>query len=194
MSPAAQSALPDDLAALNRQLDAIDGQARKLVADLCETRFNWQPDEGRSWSVGQCIQHLAQTNHVYVDAIRMAVGKARASGKPNRPIVPGFLARRFIGVLEPPVRVRVKTNAKATPPSAVRKDEGLEAFLRSEDEVRRLIAECAAFDPNAARFPNPFLRGLNWTIGSGLYIIAAHDRRHLWQAEQVRQRPGFPHA
>jgi hypothetical protein len=124
--------LPDDLAALTRELDSIDAQARQLVSDLCETRINWQPDGGRAWSVGQCVDHLAASNRVYVAAIRTAVD--------------------------------------------------------------RLIAECATFDPNAARFPNPFVSGLNWTIGAGLRIIAAHDRRHLWQAEQVRHRPDFPTA
>jgi hypothetical protein len=186
--------LPNDLAALTGELDAIDAQARHLVADLCETRINWQPDAGRAWSVGQCVEHLAASNRVYVAAIRTAVGRARATGKPNRPIAPGWLARKFIATLEPPVRLKIKTPTKTAPPSTVHKDEALAAFLQSQDEVRRLIAECATLDPNAARFPNPFITGLNWTIGSGLRIIAAHDRRHLWQALQVRQRPDFPAA
>lgn len=186
--------LPEDLAALTRELDSIDARARQLVADLCETRINWQPDGGRAWSVGQCVDHLAASNRVYVAAIRTAVDRARAKGRPNRPIAPGWLARRFIAVLEPSVGFKVKTPAKTAPASAVRKDEALAAFLQSQDEVRRLIAECATFDPNAARFPNPFVSGLNWTIGAGLRIIAAHDRRHLWQAEQVRHRPDFPTA
>lgn len=186
--------LPEDLASLVKELDAIDAHARTLVSGLCETRFNWQPNAGRSWSVGQCLQHLTQTNHVYINAIRKGLDKARASGRSYRPIAPGFFARTFLGVLEPPVRVRVKTTGKAQPPSQVRRDEGLDEFLRSQDDVRRLIAECATFDPNAARFPNPFLPGVNWTIGAGLRIIAAHDRRHLWQAEQVMRRPDFPAA
>lgn len=186
------ASLPEDLAALTRELDSIDARARQLVADLCDVRVNWKPDAGRNWSVGQCVEHLASTNRVYLAAIRKAVDKARAKGRPNRPIAPGWLARKFIEVLEPPVRLKVKSLAKTMPAPTVRKDEALAAFLQSQDEVRRLVADCATFDPNAARFPNPFITGLNWTIGAGLRIIAAHDRRHLWQAEQVRQRPDFP--
>ncbi len=32
------------------------------------------------------------------------------------------------------------------------------------------------------RFPNPFLPALRFTVGAGFLIIAAHERRHLWQA------------
>jgi hypothetical protein len=34
-------------------------------------------------------------------------------------------------------------------------------------------------------------RSPGFSIATGLFVIAAHDRRHLWQAEQVRQAPGF---
>jgi len=30
------------------------------------------------------------------------------------------------------------------------------------------------------------------TISSGLLLIGAHNRRHLWQAERVKERAGFP--
>jgi hypothetical protein len=35
---------------------------------------------------------------------------------------------------------------------------------------------------------------VRFSIATGLFVIAAHDRRHLWQAEQVKQAPGFPSA
>ncbi len=43
-------------------------------------------------------------------------------------------------------------------------------------------------DLNRIRFKNPFVHLLSFTVGTGLLIILAHDRRHLWQAEQVGQR------
>jgi hypothetical protein len=55
-----------------------------------------------------------------------------------------------------------------------------------------VIREGAGLGLNSIRFRNPFIGFLRFTVGAGLLIIAAHDRRHLWQAGQVRQSAAFP--
>ena len=42
------------------------------------------------------------------------------------------------------------------------------------------------------RFPNPFIRGVRFSLATGLHVIAAHERRHLWQAWRVRQAAERP--
>jgi hypothetical protein len=37
------------------------------------------------------------------------------------------------------------------------------------------------------RFPNPFIRGVRFSLATGLHVIASHERRHLWQVWRVRQ-------
>ena len=65
-------------------------------------------------------------------------------------------------------------------------------------EFRRLHAEAAALLQDAAdldlgvRFPNPFIPLIRFRVWTGFLVIPAHERRHLWQAEQLRKRPGFP--
>src|SRR3954451_2229837 len=68
--------LPEDLAAIRRGLEASDREARALLADLDEERFNWRPDE-RSWSVAQCFDHLNVADRVYLASMRPAVEDAR---------------------------------------------------------------------------------------------------------------------
>ena len=65
-------------------------------------------------------------------------------------------------------------------------------FLHSQEDMRRVVRESADLDLNRIRFRNPFIGFLRFTVGAGLLIIAAHNRRHLWQAEQVRRAAGFP--
>jgi hypothetical protein len=36
------------------------------------------------------------------------------------------------------------------------------------------------------RFVNPFVRGVRFSLATGLHVIAAHERRHLWQARRTR--------
>jgi hypothetical protein len=45
----------------------------------------------------------------------------------------------------------------------------------------------AALDLAGIRFVNPFLPGVRFSLATGLHVIAAHERRHLWQAWRVRR-------
>lgn len=57
--------------------------------------------------------------------------------------------------------------------------------MAEHDRVRALIRESQNLDLNRIRFRNPFVRLFYFTVGTGLLVISAHDRRHLWQAKQV---------
>lgn len=58
----------------------------------------------------------------------------------------------------------------------------LEAALDAVDgDARKLI------DGLGVHFPNPFIRGVRFSLATGLHVIAAHDRRHMWQVCNVRK-------
>jgi hypothetical protein len=42
-------------------------------------------------------------------------------------------------------------------------------------------------DLASVRFPNPFMPGMRFSLATGLHIIVAHERRHLWQAWRARE-------
>jgi hypothetical protein len=42
------------------------------------------------------------------------------------------------------------------------------------------------------KYKNLLVTNFRLTIDTGLVILAVHNRRHLWQAEQVRKNPSFP--
>lgn len=183
--------LPADVAVAHRQLEEAEVAARALVAPLDEAALNWQPDGGRAWSVGQCLDHVAATNRVYGGSLRAALEGARREGRLRRdPIRPGWFARFFLSVLEPPVGLRVPARKLVQPASRHAKDDVLARFLASQDEVRALLREGADLDLQGVRFENP-LGPFRFTVGTGFFILAAHARRHLWQARGVVDRlPG----
>jgi hypothetical protein len=55
-----------------------------------------------------------------------------------------------------------------------------------------MAREAGAIDANRATFQNPFLKMVRMKVSTAFQVINAHDRRHLWQAEQVIGRPDFP--
>jgi hypothetical protein len=184
---------PIALSSVLSDLQFAEEQAAKIIARTSPAQASWQPNAGRSWSIVQCLSHLARTDRIYAAAMYEAV--AQLDARPNVPpngISPGFLSARFIRSLEPPVRTRMKAPAKICPLSHADPNETFAEFVDSHKAVRIVIEAASGADINRVRFKNPFVPLVRFTVGTGLLVICAHDRRHLWQATQVAQTTGFP--
>lgn len=181
--------VPDDIRALEAAYDAVEADARALVAGLGEQQGTWRATPG-SWSVAECLDHLATANRDYLAAMRPPAERALAEGRRRtKPALPGLIGGWFVKSLEPPVKPLFKVKAVAhlqprpSPPLA----DAMEQFLASQDEVRAFLRTFAAIDLAGVRFPNPIVRGIRFSLATGLHVIPAHERRHLWQAWRVRQ-------
>lgn len=184
--------LPADLQEILSALGDNDRRAEELVRGLDDERFNWRPDE-RSWSIAQCLDHLNVASRVYAVPMREALEKARQKGADRRgPIQPGFLERWFVANLEPPPKRRLSAPRKIVPAASKGRAEVMEEWRRAQAEVRALLREAAGLDLNRARFANPFVPLIRFSVGTGFRVITTHERRHLWQGEKVRANPGFP--
>jgi hypothetical protein len=178
-----------DIKDLEDQLDAAERDARALVADLAEERGGWRTETG-SWSVAECLDHLATTNRVYLHAMKEPAIRARKQGRFRQcPAAPGFVGCWFVRAMEPPVKAPFRMKAprivepRAAPPLA----NAFASFRTSQDEVRAFLREYADLDLAGVRFPNPFVRGIRFSLATGLHVITAHERRHMWQAWRVRR-------
>lgn len=177
-------ALPRWCARLVGELEAADAQAVAIARPLDARQLNWSPRPG-AWSVGQCLEHLYVTNEVYLGAISNAL--ARRQPRVVEEITPGWFGRWFIRTyMEPsagPTRVRAP---KKIAPAARIGGDILDRFLRSNDNARKVVHGARHYDVNRIRFRNPFIPVIWFTVGTGFQIIATHQRRHLLQAERVR--------
>jgi hypothetical protein len=182
-------ALPADLQTLDDALGAAERDGRALVAGLTDVLGAWRAAAG-SWSVAECLDHLGTANRVYLDAMQPAAARARADGRQRRgPARPGLVGGWFVNYLEPPVKPRLKSKAPRLirPRTAPSLNDAFVAFLASHDDVRAFLRAHADIDLTGVRFPNPFIPGVRFSLATGLHVIAAHERRHLWQAWRVRQ-------
>jgi hypothetical protein len=172
------------------ELDATDRRVNDLARGLSSEQLNWKPADDR-WSVGQCLQHLYITNEVYLPAIAEALDDRTPS--PVQDITPGWFGRWFIrAFIEPSSqRMRAKAPTKIAPASQV-DPAVLDLFLRSNDAVRDLVRRAGAYDINRVRFRNPLAPLVRFTVGTGLEIVWRHQRRHLLQAERIKQTAAFP--
>lgn len=176
------------------ELARLSFEASSLAGPLDEAQFNWQPDGGRAWSVGQCLDHLTRASRIYLDALEDAVRGARPAGdSPAAALQPGRLGRWFLSSLEPPARIKFRAPQKIVPPSRCPKQATLVAFAGEQQRVIELVRASARIDCNSVRFKNPLAYGLStFNVATGLLVIPAHERRHLEQARQVVARADFP--
>jgi hypothetical protein len=185
----ATNVVSEEIAALEAELDAAERDARALVNGLSEEQGTWRAEPG-SWSVAECLEHLATASRVYLRAFEAPAAEARETGRVRRRAAkPGLIGGLFVRSFEPPVRKLFKMKA----PRLIRPRPGpslgdaFTAFLASQNEVRGFLREYAGIDLAGVKFPNPFIRGLRFSLATGLHVIPAHQRRHLWQARRVRE-------
>jgi predicted double-glycine peptidase len=68
----------------------------------------------------------------------------------------------------------------------------LDAYVRSHEPYREMVRIASGVDANRVTVRNPFVPLVRMKLSTVLLIMPAHDRRHLWQAAQVKTKPGFP--
>ena len=180
-----------------REIDENIRKAREVTTGLSHDRFNWRPEPGR-WSIAQCLAHLNVVNGQDLAPIGEAIRDARLRGLEGAPPFQyGPLSRRFIASMEPPIRSRFKAPKSYEPPPEADPGRTLAEYLRIAAELRRLAASSEGLDLRRVKtvlpaLP-PILRAIvRMPLGARFALIGAHDRRHLWQAEQVREHPNFP--
>jgi len=180
---------PPDIQALQDQLDAIEQDARALVSGLDKELGAWRARED-SWSVAECLDHLAAGNRMYVSAMQEAALRAREQGRRRRsPAKPGLIGRWFANYMEPPVKAPFKTKAprKIRPRKAPALGDAFDKFIASHHDLQNFLRQNADLDLAGVRFVNPFIRGVRFSLATGLHVLPAHERRHLWQAWRVRK-------
>lgn len=180
------------LDAARQQFEATEREARALAGSLSESEFNWQPAPG-SWGIAQCLQHLATGTDAVLPAIDQAIATARerqwiAEG----PARYGPFARMMVTSMEPPVKWRMKTNRRFRPAAEpLRRDAVLAELTASRGRILERVRQSVGLDLKRAIVVSPVSRLIRVPLGAYLAFLAAHDRRHLWQARQVREASGF---
>ncbi len=184
----------EDRQTILRQLQDAELAATKLIRGYSRQQLNWQPDDGRCWSVCQCLDHLARTNQIYSQAMLQAVAQKSANATGTTAAAPGWFGRWFIGQMEPRSRSRFKAAKTVMPGADGDPEDILQSFVDSHSELRRVLDSWEKVDFNRIRFRSPFAPVLRFTVATGIMIINANDRRHLEQARRSTQSKNFPDA
>ena len=173
------------------QLQAASQEVPGLIGGLTVDQFNWVPAPGR-WSIGQCMEHLNITTERYLPVLNKAIADGRAAGRTSTvPLTVGFFERWFLQSMEPPPRMKSKTPKAFTATTA----SPLEATVARWNGLQSRLGDCIrsaeGLDFRRIKVRSQF-GPISFSLGGTLLILLAHERRHLWQARQVRLDVAFP--
>ena len=177
-----------DLAWYQTQFRANRREADQICTRLTGDQFNRRPAPS-SWSIAECFSHLNVSGRAYIGQVNTAIDRARTRGQlAQGPFRHGWLARWMIRQMEPPPRKRYKTPSRFVEQTSV---FDIEAVLHEFTAVGLKWEECldAANGLHLARVKvqSPAMKLLRFPLGGLFAIMAAHERRHLWQASQVAE-------
>ena len=192
MAPPGHLALAPEIEEFRQQFERLSSDADALVAPLSEEQFTWQPAPG-AWSIAQCIEHLNVTARLYLPKLDEAIADNIRRGRyGDGPFSYSWLGRVAVRSMEPPARLKVKTPPAFQPPPSRTRHEIMAAFRAYQVQFVDRLRQANGLDLAAARVSSPASKWIRLPLGSAFALMAAHERRHLWQAARVMAAAGFP--
>ncbi|HUR81153.1 MAG TPA: DinB family protein [Thermoanaerobaculia bacterium] len=172
----------DALEEVEKELNEATRRAWTLVQSTDGRLFTVRPTPKR-WSAAECIAHLSISSEQFLPVLRDAIAKGRRNGK-RGPVTMDVLGRVLRWFLEPPIRTKVKTSAPFVPKSTRAKADAFGEFASLQDKLMDLVRDARDTDLRV-KIVSPFDKRVRYNLLSAFRIVAAHERRHLWQAEQA---------
>jgi DinB superfamily len=170
---------------VENEISVATERARTLVDNTPGRLFTVRPALTH-WSAAECLAHLSISTEMFLPILRKTLDDARirhmtGDGTPKMD-VRGRVLRWF---LEPPVRSRIKTTAAFVPKSIRAKSEALAEFATLQTQLVDLLRSAHDLPIGKLKIVSPFDSRVKYNVYSAFLILAAHQRRHLWQAEQA---------
>jgi hypothetical protein len=173
------------VADLEKELNDALKRAQDLVASTEPRLFTVRPRLS-AWSAAECIAHLSISSEMFIPVLRQAIDEARRNNVTGEkePSM-DFLGRILRWFLEPPVHSRMKTPARFVPKAIRAKAEAINEFSTLQRQIIELLHSAQSIALSKVKLVSPFDKRVKYNLYSAFRIIAAHQRRHLWQAEQA---------
>jgi hypothetical protein len=167
------------------QLRANLRQAEQIFSSHTTGQLQHHPGQGR-WSAAKCIAHLNLSNRAYLPLLDSAIEELRekklSSDGPFRMNWNTLLLKYW---LEPPSRLRLPTGASFQPMEVKEPTAVLEEFQTISKAFEDSLNSARGLALDRVKFVSPFAEKVKYSAYAAFVLIMAHDRRHLWQAEQA---------
>jgi hypothetical protein len=181
-----------ELEGYSDQLLSVRQDASGLMSGLSDAQFNWQPAPGR-WSIAGCFDHLNKAAaQLFIPKIDAAIATARTQNlRSDGPFAYSAFERWCVKTNDAPPKMRFKAPSALKPSPRLSLDDVRSQFLHWQDQLSSKLRAADGLDLVRTREKSP-IPLVKWSLGAFFQLMLAHERRHTFQARQVRQHPDFP--
>lgn len=175
--------LDPQLGGIQHQLANCSQRAQNVCYGLSQELLTKRSASG-GWSIAECLAHLTLSTAEYLKVADRAFREAPPGKGPfKRDLVGRILAWAF----EPPYRMKAKTLPAYIPAESNLKN-ALADFVESQKALIEALHRANGIALDQVKVQSSFNPRIHYNLLSFFSILAAHQRRHLWQAEQVRKQ------
>ena len=174
-----------DLSAIEQEFGLALVRLHDLRAKVPPKIWKRRPSPER-WSPGECVAHLNLSSATLVPVVREGIERARRSGRPAparyRRDVLGWLLWKGLG---PGKGFKTKAIPAWVPSGDHPPDLLVAEFERWQMQQIALVREAEGLPIDAVKITSPVNPRVRYNVFAALSIMARHQHRHLWQAEQA---------
>ena len=166
-------------------------RAKKSFAHLSDIQLNWKPHPD-SWSVGECLSHLVNTNGLYLNKIENIFNLLSTGSKKNFNYKQRFIGKLIAKAVDPTNLRKTKTFKVFFPDMSDVQINIIDEYVKSSEKLIELAGKMKHIDLQKIKLSSPVNIFIRLNVGDPLIIIPKHDERHLNQAERVMSQKEFP--
>ena len=181
-----------DLSSLIAAARSIGVDAQTFFGNLDERQLNWKPNQ-KSWSVGQCLEHLIVTNGELSATIKKRVDDTYQPTIFERMAFGSkYFGSRVIKTVQPENPNKIKAPKIFRPAHSQISGDVVQRFAAQQTEVVQLMTKSAALDLEKTIVASPVARFVTYSMLDAFKILVNHERRHFRQAKNLMKMPDFP--
>jgi hypothetical protein len=174
------------------ELEKISDDVKKSFGNLSAKQINFKPS-AKSWSIGQCFEHLIITNNLYFPAIQKVIdGNHRNNIFSEIPFATDLIGALMRNSLKPEQVRKMKTFKMFEPSMSDVSVSILNDFAENNRKLIELMEACKGLEIHKIKIPEPLNVALNLPLDDAFEILAMHEQRHFNQAERVMKNESFP--
>ena len=188
----ANSELEPELRSYHDEVRNITHSAEELVRNLTEAQLLWKP-ESDVWSIAQGLDHLVATGRTELPSVRHAITDGRARKLLGRgPFHYGPLEWLLIKAMGAPARVKFSSPEMYLPGDDKAPADVIREFVLVQQELLDCIREANGLHLARTKVPILDYKYIRLSLGQEFKLFVVHEQRHLWQAQKIKNHPGFP--
>ncbi len=171
------------------QIDAASRQATAIVngVSLAQLKQRPRPDQ---WSIAECLVHLNLASQAEITLLNETYERTPTRQMHvERQFKMDLLSRFLKWTLEPPPMSlsKLKTTEMFQPVNIKPLGEVLPTFLALQEQLKACADAANGLPLDRIKVVSPFNTRVKYNLLSCFHILLAHERRHLWQAERVKE-------